>query len=188
MIIDNIIFRSLLGKGEEIRYVGHVHPFVVYPELFKIFILGMILPVGAYLIFQPFWVLWLIWGGIGLIIFIYQIIHWYLNVWLITNLGVIDQTWNSLFDRTTTRIEHGNIEGVTTEIKGFWGTVMRYGNVQIEHMSGEPVVLTNVARPRKLQQKVQLHQRNFLQQQNFVDHTKLKDLLTSLLRNAGKNG
>ncbi len=188
MIIDDIAFRNLLGKGEEIKYVGHVHIFSVYPDLFKIMIFGVLLPAGGYFLFPPFLAAWAIWVGLGLILFAYKLLHWYLNVWLVTNLGVIDQDWNSLFDKSTTRIEHTNIEGLTTEIKGFWGTILRYGNIQIEHMSGEPVTLEKVSRPRKLERMVLFHQQAHSRQQNFEDHGKLKDLLASLLRSADKNG
>lgn len=187
MIIDDIVFRGILGKGEEIRYVGHVHAFTMYPDLFKILFFGMFLPVGGYLLFPPFWVAWLIWGGIGLLLLKFKLLYWYLNVWIVTNQGVIDQEWNGIFDKSTTRVDYGNIEGLTTETKGFWGTVLGYGNVQIDHMSGEPMVLENVSRPRKLERTVLLHQQNFLRQQNFEDHSKLKDLLTTLLRSSGKN-
>jgi len=188
MIIDEIAFRSLLGKGENIKYVGHVHPFVIYPQLFKIMFFGLIIPAGGYYLFPPFWTAWAIWGGIAVLLFLYEIAKWYLNVWIVTNQGIIDQDWINYFNKSTTRIDYGNIEGVSTEVKGFWGTILRYGHIQIEHMSGEPVTLENVATPRKLERILMLHQHSFLRDQNFEDHNKLQDLLTSLVRKAGKNG
>ena len=188
MIIDDIAFRSLLGKGEHISYVAHVHPFIVYPKLFRVMFFGIFMPALAYYLFPPFWAVWAAWAVLGMALFAYRLIQWYLDAWVITNFGVIDQSWNSFFDISTTRIEYGNIEGITKEVKGFWGTILRYGNIQIEHMSGEPVVLNNVSAPRSIERHIVKEQKAYLHRQNFEDHGKLKDLLTNLLRSSGKNG
>ena len=186
MIIDEIAFRSLLNKGENIEYVGHVHPFTIYPKLFKIFIFGILLPVGGYFLFPPFLAVWAGWLGLGTILFGYRIVQWYMDAWVVTNFGVIDQQWNSFFNKSTTRIEFGNIEGISHEVKGFWGTILRFGFIQIEHMSGEPIVLSNVASPRKIERQIVKCQQNYVQKQTMEDHSKLKDLLTGLVRSANK--
>lgn len=183
MIIDDIAFRRLLNKGEHIKYVAHVHPFTIYPQLFKIFIFGVVAPLGGYLLFPPFLAVWAGWGGIGILLFAYRLLQWYLDAWIVTNTSIIDHEWRSFFDQNTTRVDYGYIEGVTNEIKGFWGTVLRYGNVQIEHMSGQPVSLKNVASPRTLERQISKHQNAYLNDQNFADQAKLKDLLTNLIRN-----
>jgi hypothetical protein len=144
----------------------------------------MLAPTGGYLLFPPFYPIWLGWGGLGALLFAYRVIQWYLDAWVITNTGVIDQDWKSFFDKTTTRIEYGFIEGTSNEIKGFWGTVLRFGNVQLEHMSGDPVSLKNVASPRKLERAITSHQEKYSNKQNFSDHNKLRDLLTGLVRSS----
>ena len=184
MIIDDIAFRGLLNKGEKIQYVAHVHPFAIYASLFKVMIFGMIAPLGGYFLFPPFYIIWLGWGGMGALLFMYRLIQWYLDAWIVTNMGVIDQEWNSFFDKGTTRIDYSHIEGISNEVKGFWGTVLRFGNVQIEHMSGQPVDLKKVSTPRKLERHIVKHQQDFLQKQNFADHSKLRDLLTGLVRSS----
>ncbi|MFT7184235.1 MAG: hypothetical protein ACI9QC_000573 [Oceanicoccus sp.] len=188
MILDHIAFRNLLNKGEDIQYVGHTHPFVIYPKLFKIMFLGMVMPGVAYALFPlaPFSLLWGAWAGMGILLFAYRVLQWYLDVWIVTNLGVIDHEWNSFIDQATTRIEYGNIEGISHEIKGFWGTVLRFGDLQVEHMSGEPISIEKVASPRKIERHIIANQTNFMRKQNFEDHGKLKDLLVNLLRTAPK--
>jgi len=188
MILDEIVFRSLLNKGETIQYVGHVHPFVIYPTLFKVLIFGVLMPAVGYYLFplQPFLMVWAAWAGCGAILFCYRVLQWYMDAWIVTNYGVIDHEWNSFFDQATTRIEYGNIEGISHEIKGFWGTILRFGNLQIEHMSGEPISIDKVASPRKIERSIVSHQNNFTRRQNFEDHGKLKDMLVNLLRSAPK--
>lgn len=183
MIIANIVFRSLLAKGEKIHYVAHVHPFTVYPILFRSMFFGLLIPLGFYFLMPPLFWFWVSWFSIGFLLFMYRVIQWYLDAWIITNYGIIDQDWVSFFNKTVTRIEYGNIEGVTSEVKGFWATIMSYGNIQIEHLSGTNVVLKNVTLPRKIESKVLNYQQAFKDDQTFNDHSKLKDLLTTLLRN-----
>ena len=187
MIIDKILFRSLLDKGEKILMVAHVHPFLVYGHLFKVLFIGLLLPGGAYYLFPPLWPIWLTWSALGILLFSYRLLQWYLDAWIVTNLGVIDHEWNSFFDQNTNRIEYGNIDGITNEIKGFWGTVFRFGNIQITHISGNPLILQNVASPRKVERFVLEHQQKFVKEQSFDDHSKLKDLLTKLLRDSHKS-
>ncbi len=188
MILDEIAFRSLLNKGEEIKYVAHVHPFVIYPDLFKILLFALAMPILAYFLFPlyPFNVIWAVWIGIGILLFVYRLLQWYLDAWIVTNMGLIDHEWNSLFDQSTTRIEYGNIEGITHEIKGFWGTILRFGNIQVEHMSGEPIMIEKVASPRKIERHIVRCQTEFLRRQNFEDHGKLREMLVNLLRTSGK--
>ena len=182
MILDEIVFHSLLGKGEKIIAVAHRHPFVVQGALFRILFFGMLIPVGGYLLFKPFYLLWLPWFVIGTLLFCYEWFKWYLDAWIVTNFAVIDQEWNSYFDKATTRIEYQSIAGISTEIRGFWGTVLGFGNIEIEHVSASPIILESVARPRKVERDITREQQRYLSEQNFSDHAKLKDLLTNLLR------
>ncbi|MFA6024666.1 MAG: hypothetical protein WC777_05735 [Candidatus Gracilibacteria bacterium] len=186
MIIDKILFRSLLDKDEKILMVAHVHPFIVYAQLLKAMFFGMLIPAGGYYLFPPLWAIWLAWAVIGALLFAYRFLQWYLDAWIVTNLSVIDYEWESPFSQSTNRIEYGNIDGITNETKGFWGTVFRFGNIQITHVSGSPLILESVASPRKVERFIMEHQQKFVQNQSFDDHAKLKDLLTKLLRSSAK--
>ena len=186
MIIDKILFHSLLDEGEKLLMVAHVHPFMVYGQLLKVMFVGILIPALAYYLFPPLLSIWAAWGILGIVLFIYRILQWYLDAWLITSVSVIDYEWESPFSRSTNRIEYGNIDGITNEIRGFWGTVFRYGNIQITHVSGTPLILQNVAAPRKVERFIMEHQSTFVAQQGFSDQAKLKELLTKLLRSGGK--
>lgn len=187
MILDKIFFNHLLDKGEKILRVAHVHPFIIYSQLARILFFGLLIPAVAYYLFPPLFVIWFTWVGLGLLLLIYRFMQWYLDAWVITNLSVIDHEWNSPFDTSTNRIEYGNIDGITNEIRGFWGTMLRFGNIQITHVSGSPLILENVANPRKIERFILEHQQKFAREQNFDDHAKLKDLLTKLLRENRKS-
>ena len=182
MIIADIVFRSLLGKGEKIHYVAHSHPFTIYPDLFKIMFFGILIPLGFNFLLPPFLYLWLVWGGIGALLFLYRWSVWYQDVWLITNHGIIDHEWKSFFTKTTTRIEYDFIEGVSNEINGFWGTILNFGHIKIEHMSGSVITLKNISSPRKVESKVMNHHQEYHHNQKFQDHKNLKELITKMIR------
>lgn len=187
MIIDKILFRHLLDREEKILMVAHVHPFLIYGTLFKIVFFGLFLPAGAYVFFPPLWPIWLVWSLLGLLLASYRLLQWYMDAWIVTNIAVIDHEWNSFFDKNTNRIEFMNIDAISNEIKGFWGTLLRFGNIQITHVSGNPLVLQNVASPRKVERFILEHQQKFMKVQSFDDHGKLKELLTKLLRETHKS-
>lgn len=105
-----------------------------------------------------------------------------MDAWLITNYGVIDSQWKSFFNKGTTRIEYNYIEGVTQETKGFWGTIIGYGDIKIEHMSGSVITLKNIASPRKVESRVVNHHQRYQENQKFSDHKQLKDLITKMIR------
>jgi hypothetical protein len=186
MIIDTFLFRKLLDTGEKIVYVAHVHPFIVYPILFKTLFLGLLIPATGYFVFPMMPEVWAAWALMGLMLFCYRLIQWYMDAWVITNLSVINFSWNSPFSQSTNRIEFGTIETTTSEIHGFWGTILRFGNLQIDNVASNPVTLKNVARPQKVERIIMEHQSKYIHNQTIKDHGQLKELLTTLLRSSQK--
>ncbi len=185
-VIDQILFRNLLDEGEKIVYVAHIHPFIVYPVLFKTFSLGLIMPAIGYYLFPLMPEVWVSWAVLGLMISTYRVIQWYMDAWIVTNLSVINFEWNSPFSQSTNRIEFGTIETTTSEIHGFWGTVFRFGNLQIDNVSSAPVTLKNVALPQKVERIIMENQTKYVHSQAIRDHGQLKELLTTLLRTSQK--
>ncbi len=183
-MISNFLFKSHLEEDESIRYVAHRHIFTEWRHLMKIIITGIGLPVLFYLLFPlaPFKYVWMGWGGIGLIKFIYEIFDWYFDAWVITNLSVIDVEWQGFFNRTSTRIEYDGVAGITYNIKGFWGTVLNYGDVSLEHfISTNSVVLQNAARPKKVERQILSAQGEYMNNKTMSDHEALKQMLVNML-------
>lgn len=188
MIIDRLAFRNLLDEGEVIVYVAHVHPFIIYSSLFKEFFLGLLIPLGGWLLLPPLWGFWLSWSALGLVAILYQIFSWYMDAWIVTNIAVINHEWTSPFNNSAVRIEFGTIETITSETKGFWGMLMRFGNLRIDNVSANPVIFQNVAMPKKVERIIMEHQSKFVHNKTIQDHGHLKDLLTNLLRSTQKKG
>jgi len=183
MILANILFRSYLNQGEKIYFVAHTHPFMNYGSFFKTLLLGIVLPLGFNIIMPPFSMIWMTWVVIGGLLFVYELLDWYMDAWIITNLGVIDLQWDGFFHKSSTRIEYHTIEGITYEIRGFWGTIMNYGDIMIERLgTGTVVTLKDVAFPKSIERKVLKYQAKFVSAKNFKDETALKDLLVQMVQ------
>lgn len=186
-MLANILFRSYLNPGEKIRFVAHTHPFTHYSVFFKTLVLGIVLPLGFNLLIPPFYMAWYSWVAIGSLSFFYKLLDWYMDAWIITNVGIIDLQWDGFFRKSSTRIEYYTIEGVTYEIQGFWNTIMNYGNIMIERLgTGTVVTLADVASPKKVEREVLAYQKEFVKEKNFKDHMALKDMLAGMLQRQGK--
>ncbi|MFH0988146.1 MAG: hypothetical protein V1763_02135 [Parcubacteria group bacterium] len=59
-------------------------------------------------------------------------IDYYLDVWLVTNQRIIDIEQKGLFARIISEEEIDRVINITSETKGFWATVLNYGDVYIE--------------------------------------------------------
>jgi hypothetical protein len=183
MIFASIAFRGCLNRGEYIKFVAHVHPFITYTEFFKLMFLGIALPLGFNLIIPPFKIVWLVWLVIGIWAFVYELFNWYLDAWIITNMSIIDYQWDGFFKKSSTRIDYNTIEGVTYTIQGFWATIMNYGDIMVERMgSGTVVTLKNVAFPKQVEREVLKNQADFMKNKNLKDQTVLRDLLVSMVQ------
>lgn len=182
MKISNLLFKSHLEKGEEIRYIAHRHIFTEYKNLFKTIFLGGFLPLIFFILFPPLKIAWGIWLLFGIFKFIYNLANWYFDAWLITNLSILDIEWNGFFNRTSTRVEYTALKGVSYEIKGFWNTILRYGNVNLELATLNSVVtLKNAASPRKVERFILDTQSEFMNNKDLEDQETLKELLIGIV-------
>lgn len=182
MTIITLLFNSHLEKDEKIRYVAHRHIFTEYKKICKNLFLGILLPGAFYLLLPPFQVIWSLWALIGLLKLVYNLANWYLDTWLITNLSIIDTEWNGFFNRNSTRVEYQAIKGVSYEIKGFWNTILRFGDVNLELSAlNTKVVLKDACFPKKVERNILDAQAAFMNNKSFEDHEALKEILTGML-------
>lgn len=178
----NILYRSHLNPGEKILYVGHIHPFMVYAEFMSILFFGLALPGFFYFLMPPFWIVWAAWAGVGAIKLFFFGLNWYYDALLVTNQSLIDLQWEGIFNRASTRIEYHTIEGVSYEINGFWGTILNFGDFNIERTgSGKVVGLKSVSFPKTLEREILQSQNEFMRNKSFRDHQTLKDLLSNMI-------
>jgi len=59
-------------------------------------------------------------------------IDYFLDVWIVTNQRVINIEQRGLFARVISEKELGRMQDITSEVKGFWATMLDYGDVHIQ--------------------------------------------------------
>lgn len=144
---------------------------------------GFALPAIFYVLLpiEPFIYAWYVWFSIGIIKLIYELADWYFDAWLITNVSVIDVEWNGFFNRSSTRIEYSGIRGITYNIKGFWGTILGFGDIIIEHfLYTESFRLNKASNPKKIERAILNEQEIFTNAKTMQDHEALKNMIVEL--------
>jgi len=150
---------------EKIEYMLHRSGITFLPTFF-IFILLMAVPfVLYYLIFlrlfpdllqnikiYPIAVLSASIYYLSIFLFIFgEFVDFYLDSWVVTNDRILDIEQLGLFANTVSELDLYRIQDVTVDVKGFFPTIFRYGNVIIKTASGNShVVFRNVPRPNEV--------------------------------------
>ena len=107
---------------------------------------------------------------------------YYLDAWIITDQGIVDVEWHGWFHRASTRVLYTDVQGVSYEINGVIGTVMRYGTISIEKIStGDAVELCDVSNPRAVEQIVLKAMEQYLHGKNLADSKHVQEILSQLV-------
>lgn len=64
--------------------------------------------------------------------FFFSFIDYYLDVWIITSERIIDIRQNGFFSRIISEQKLDKVQDVTSEVHGFFPTVLKYGDVHIQ--------------------------------------------------------
>ena len=59
-------------------------------------------------------------------------IDYFFDVWIITDRRIINVEQKGLFSREVSELEHIRVQDVTTDVKGFFPTLLNYGDVFIQ--------------------------------------------------------
>lgn len=184
MLFDKLIFQKHLEEGEEVLFTAHKHWTQFLPPVFRITFFGFLLPAVFYYSgfkSQLFLLLIAAWVFFALVRLLYDFIDWYSDVWLFTNMSIIVVEWHGLFSNTSQRVSYEDAEGVSFVIRGFWGTVFRYGDVTLNVVSGSELVLKNAKSPKKIELALMKHQGHYMSQRERAHAGGLKELLSQMV-------
>ncbi len=107
---------------------------------------------------------------------------YYLDVWIITDKGIIDLEWHGWFHRESARILYSDIQGVSYEIKGVLGTLARFGTVSVEKIStGSAVSLPYVQRPQEVESLILKNMEAYLHTKNLKDSRHVQEILAGIV-------
>lgn len=133
-----------LKPYEKIEYVLRRHPITFVPKLFS-FIILILIPIIVSIIgksiieavsanpsaYATIIVLGVMYYLTIFLLFYSFYIDYYLDIWVVTNDRVLDMEQQGMFSRTITEFDLYQIQDITTDIKGVFATLFRYGNITI---------------------------------------------------------
>ncbi len=93
-----------------------------------------------------------------LFVTIFLIIRWteyYLDVWYITNMRVVDVDQSSLFSRKTKTLSLRRIQDITVDVKGFIATTFDFGDVHVQTAgSSRQIILRQSQKPYEVKRMI----------------------------------
>ena len=115
--------------------------------------------------FFMFWLFRHDWWGITLfvvpivlsfLLLFKTIFVWQRNILIITTHRLVDIDQKGFFHKEISRVAYDQVEDVAGSIKGFWGTIFRYGNVIIQTGNGKvEVIVDRIKQPVQIQDEIQ---------------------------------
>lgn len=183
-MLDSFFFARHLEDDEHVSRIVHRHWLIGFRELFFP-VASFLLALALLFISKPSSTSLLIfgsWGALSLIWFARNFFDYYLDAWIITDHGVIDLEWHGWFHRSSSRILYSDVQGVSTEIVGVWGTILRYGTVTVEKIStGSSVSLPDVHKPRSVESLILRNMEAYLHSKNMKNAKHIEELLSTLV-------
>jgi len=185
MHLDHLLFRRHLDDDEEVIAVIHKHWLLgvralLWPTVS--FVLSWVL-----LYYVPFIVMFYgvsLWSVLSIVWWLRNFFDYYLDAWIITDQGIIDLEWHGWFHRQSSRVLYSDIQGVSYEVQGLMGTMLRYGTVSVEKIStGTAISLSSVENPRKIETLILKNMEAYLHSKNLKDSKHVQELLTNFVTN-----
>jgi len=156
--------RSFAGQqdDEQVILVERQHPVVMRRQLiFGLIILPVMLLPWAYATGNGYaWVsytYWILLAGL-LILSFYWLrtwVGWYYSVYVLSSTRIMIVKQHGFFGRAVSELALSNIQNVNYKIRGAQASLLGFGDVTIETLSGsKPLRLKFVHKPAKMQQAI----------------------------------
>jgi hypothetical protein len=107
-------------------------PTVVFPLLFRF--LPIQLPVGYMVVATAFWYL----ATFGFVLT--NFLHWYFNIYIVTNERIIDIDFKFLLYKHFSQAELNKIQDISFTSSGIGATMFNYGNVNVQTAGETPTL------------------------------------------------
>ncbi|MFH1292005.1 MAG: PH domain-containing protein [bacterium] len=161
MGINNLIHT----KNYETIVVHVRRHFITYVPTILFFIILLLVPVGVgFLIGSTFpdllsgavsYPLLVMLAGIyylSVMLFFYtSFVEFYLDIHIVTNDRMVDVNQITLFARKIAEVDLYQIQDISSEIRGFFATIFKYGNVDVQTAGSVPKFsMENVPNPHEL--------------------------------------
>jgi hypothetical protein len=184
VILDRILFAKHLQDDEKLVYVIHSHWFSSYKPIFKVSFFGIAVPALFFAMFPTQVSLWVFgaWFILGFIRFIREVMDWYFDVLLVTNLGVINLDWRGVFDKSSLRVDYDVIVTISFEKTGFWASLLNFGNFTIQNYGDSSLDLPMAAYPQRAENKIMETKEKYTRARGLEDEKVLREILSGMVQ------
>ena len=143
IMVTNSKFVSILDD-ENVFMVAHRNWFHIAQQYFMLVGIGVLFFVATILL--PMLFPSIVGGQLGqilklaetffaLVFWVYGFLIWidyYYDLWIITDKRLINIEQDGLFSRRTSELDYSKVQDITVDIKGFFPTMLNYGDVQVQ--------------------------------------------------------
>ncbi|MEA3322611.1 MAG: PH domain-containing protein [Patescibacteria group bacterium] len=131
-------------ENEETIRIVHRHWFNIFMQYIPIFILFIIVVFSLIFyseIIESFSntsaraIFFFMLSFLALFMWIYGFLLWfdyYLDIWIITTHRIVNVDQKGLFAREVGELEYKRIQDISTDVKGFFPTILNYGNLTVQ--------------------------------------------------------
>ncbi len=155
-------------EGEKIIIILRRHWFIIFtkiifwafvallPLIFYLLMINVLSGLIANEVIYPIFVLFtsIYYLYVWLFIF-YSFVDYYLDVWILTNARIVNTEQKGLLSRTVSEQRLYRIQDVTSELKGFFSTILDFGTVYVQTAAEEPrFVFKQVPHPQQVAKKI----------------------------------
>lgn len=183
MLIGQRHFHRHVDDDEEIIAIVHKHWLLGFKYLFYPAV--ALLASWGLFVFAPYKFIFYVaaLASIGTLVWgLRNFYDYYLDAWIITDQGIIDVEWHGWFHRQSTRVLFSDIQGVSYEIQGVIGTMMKFGTISVEKIStGSVLSLDSVQSPRAIEAIILQQMEQYLHGKNLTDAKHVQEVLTQIV-------
>ena len=191
---DTLYFQKYLGEDEELLFVCHRHAILVIDNILLWCFFGGILPIFFYLqntfgITGLVPVAWFELYLVGIYVaIIFQVFDWYNDVWIITNKGIIDVTWD-IVTGSKAYLGYEAVKGIEVKSNSFMDAIFDKGDIWV-YLESEhnEFYLPDAASPQSIVEYIHavIDEMHSHEEEGEVDDRKpfelLLDTLTEMVR------
>lgn len=155
-------------KGEKIIMLLRRHWFIMFARIL-FWMIAAVLPIIFYFIFvdvfgnfltaeiiYPIFILFVVIYYLYIWLFAFSsFVDYYLDIWIVTNKRIINIEQKGLFYRQVSEQRLFRIQDVTSDLEGFFSTVINYGNVTVQTAGAQQkFMFKQVPNPRGVTKKI----------------------------------
>lgn len=182
-MLQQFFFTQHLDDEESILVVVHKHWLLGFKELWLPSLVFIAVWSVLYLKHTEYIVYGISLAALGVSIWwIRNFLDYYLDAWLVTNKGVVDLEWHGWFHRSSTRVLYSDVQGISYEVHGVFGTVLGYGKISLEKIStGDSISMEYVYKPRRVESVILQAMENYMHKKNLKDATTVQGILAEFV-------